>query len=98
VVQSELGWESNRYSCRVGWIQRETAPVPHFALYDEDARFLARAKHVMLALGHGPLSYPPALGRARADDRLRDRIVQAYEPKRYVAEGRYIVVGAGIAS
>ena len=24
--------------------------------------------------------------------------MQAYKPKRYVAEGRYIVVGAGIAS
>jgi hypothetical protein len=82
----------------VGWIQREAEPTPHFALYDEDARFLARAKHVVLALGHGPLSYPPALGRARTDERLRDRIVQAYAPKQYAPEGRYIVVGAGIAS
>jgi hypothetical protein len=98
VVQRELRWESNRYSCKVGWIQRETGPTPHFALYDEDARFLARAKHVVLALGHGPLSYPPALGLARTDERLRDRIVQAYDPKQYAPEGRYIVVGAGIAS
>jgi hypothetical protein len=29
---------------------------------------------------------------------LGDRIVQAYEPKQYVAGGRYIVLGAGIAS
>jgi len=59
---------------------------------------LGRHKHVMLALGHSPLAFPPVLARAREDDRLRDRIVQAYEPKRYVAEGRYVVVGAGIAS
>src|SRR4029453_7253844 len=50
------------------------------------------------AIGHGPLAYPPALARAREDQALADRIVQAYEPKLYDPEGRYIVIGAGIAS
>jgi hypothetical protein len=52
----------------------------------------------MLAPGHGPLSFPPALAKARNDPQLADRIVQAYEPKEYAASGRYIVLGAGIAS
>ena len=64
-------------------------------LYDEEANYIGRAKHVMLALGHGPLSFPPALAKARQDPAMADRIVQAYEPKEYDAGGRYIVIGAG---
>jgi hypothetical protein len=52
----------------------------------------------MLALGHGPLSFPPVLAKAKADPALDERIVQAYEPKVYSPEGRYVVIGAGIAS
>ena len=52
----------------------------------------------MLALGHGPLSFPPVLAKAREDPELADRVVQAYEPKQYDPSGRYIVIGAGIAS
>jgi hypothetical protein len=98
VVKQRLGWEDSRVPCRVGWLQRETSPMPHFVLYDEDANFIGRAKHVMLAPGHGPLSWPPVLAKARQDPRLAERIVQAYQAKRYAAGGRYIVLGAGIAS
>ncbi len=98
VVQHELGWNDNRLPTRVGWLQREEGSTPHFVLYDEDANFVGRAKHVMLAVGHGPLSFPPVLGKARDSPELADRIVQAYEPKLYSPEGRYVVVGAGIAS
>jgi hypothetical protein len=98
VVQHELGWNESRLSTRVGWLQRENSGVPHFVFYDEDANFIGRAKHVMLAVGHGPLSFPPVLGKARDDPELADRIVQAYEPKVYASEGRYVVIGAGIAS
>ena len=73
-------------------------PTPHFVLYDEQANFIGRAKHVMLAPGHGPLSFPPLLAKAREDPAIGDRIVQAYEPKQYAPGGRYIVLGAGIAS
>jgi hypothetical protein len=98
VVQQRLGWNDNRIPIRVGWLQREWGPPPHFVLYDEEANYLGRAKHVMLALGHGPLTFPPALARAREDPTLADRIVQAYEPKSYAQGGTYVVVGAGIAS
>jgi hypothetical protein len=49
-------------------------------------------------VGHGPLAYPPALAMAREDPALADRIVQAYEPEAYDPDGRYVVIGAGIAS
>jgi hypothetical protein len=98
VVAGQLGWESARVPHRVGWLQRELRPEPHFVLYDEQARFVGRARHVMLAPGHGPLMFPPVLARAKADAAIGPRIVQAYEPKQYAAGGRYIVIGAGIAS
>jgi hypothetical protein len=98
VVAHRTAWNDARIPVRVGWLQRETQPMPHFVFYDERANFIGRAKHVMLAPGHGPLSFPPALARARQDPALADRIVQAYEPKHYASEGRYIVLGAGIAS
>jgi hypothetical protein len=98
VVHQRLGWNEHRIPARIGWLQREDDPVPHFVLYDEEANFVGRAKHVMLALGHGPLSFPPALAKARENPLLAERIVQAYEPKQYASDGRYIVIGAGIAS
>lgn len=98
VVAAHTGWDDNRMSTRVGWLQRAEGQMPHFVLYDEQSNFIGRAKHVMLAPGHGPLSFPPALAQARDDPALGDRIVQAYEPKTYAKDGTYIVVGAGIAS
>jgi hypothetical protein len=98
VVAQTLGWEERRYPRRVGWLQRADGATPHFVLYDQEAEVAGRAKHVMLALGHGPLSFPPVLADARADPALALRIVQAYEPKAYASGGRYVVVGAGIAS
>lgn len=98
VVCRALDWEGSRVAARVGWLQREESPTPHFILYDEDTRFLGRAKHVMLAPGHGPLAFPPVLARAKADPGTGDRVVQAYEAKQYARGGRYVVIGAGIAS
>lgn len=95
VVARDLGWDDVRVPTRVGWLQREG---DKFVLYDEDANFLGRAKHVMLALGHGPLALPPVLARAKADPALADNIVHAYESKQYAKGGRYVVLGAGIAS
>jgi hypothetical protein len=101
IVARRLGWDEQRYPAKVGWLQRGAASngdTPHFVLFDEEARYIGRAKHVMLAVGHGPLSFPPALAKARQDAAMADRIVQAYAPKEYDAVGRYIVVGSGIAS
>ena len=98
VVQRALSWDETRVPVRVGWVQRELEPMPHFVLYDEQANFIGRSKHVMLAPGHGPLSFPPVLAKARENPALADRVVQAYEAKQYAPQGRYIVLGAGIAS
>jgi hypothetical protein len=99
VVARRLNWDGSRVALRVGWIQREEGPPAHFVLYDEEANFIGRAKHVMLAMGHGPLQYTPVLARAKAaDPEIDARIVQAYHPKQYHPSGRYIVIGSGIAS
>ena len=99
LVTKGLGYEERVLGgVKVGWIVREEGPPPHFSIYDEDANLLGRAKHAMLAIGHGPLSYPGVYGKAREDPATRERVVQAYEAKQYFPGGRYIVVGAGIAS
>jgi len=99
LVTKALGYEERVLGgVKVGWIVREEGPPPHFSIYDEEANLLGRAKHAMLAIGHGPLSFPGVYGKAREDPATRERVVQAYEAKEYFAGGRYIVVGAGIAS
>lgn len=82
----------------VGWVTREAGPPPHFSMYDEEAQLIGRAKHVVIAIGHGPLAFPGIYGKAREDPQMHDRIVQAYEAKQYYQGGRYIVLGSGIAS
>ena len=99
LVTRMLGYENRIIGGRhVGWIVREPGPPPYFSLYDEDAQLIGRAKHLMIAIGHGPLSFPGVYGEARENPETADRIVQAYEPKRYYPGGRYIVVGSGIAA
>jgi hypothetical protein len=97
-VEQRLGWDERRVPASVGWVRREDSPEPYFVLYDEQANPIGRARHVMIAVGHGPLSFPRPLALAREDTACGPRVVQAYEPKQYAAGGRYVVVGAGIAS
>lgn len=99
VVARNLGYPDRVLGGRrVGWIAREPGDPPYFSLYDEQARLLGRARHVMIAVGHGPLAFPGVYGAAREDPEIGDRIVQAYEPKTYFPGGRYLVVGSGIAA
>lgn len=99
IVWKQLGYEQRVLGgVKVGWVVREPGPPPYFSLYDEDANLLGRAKHVMIAIGHGPLAFPGAYGEARERPEVADRVVQAYEAKTYQRGGRYIVVGSGIAS
>jgi hypothetical protein len=99
VVSTTLGYPARVLGGRrVGWVVREPGPPRHFALYDEDGILLGRARHLMIAVGHGPLAFPGVYGEARRRRELAGRIVQSYEAKRFVAGGRYLVVGSGIAS
>src|SRR5215213_12044865 len=99
LVSRMLGYEDRVIGDRhVGWIVREPGPPPYFSLYDEGAEPIGRAKHLMIAVGHGPLSFPGVYGEARENPATADRIVQAYEPKRYYPGGRCVVVGSGIAA
>ena len=96
-VARNIGWNDVRHPGRVGWLQRETGQTPYFQLFDEEANPLGRHKHVMLAWAIRRC-LPAGVGPCPRRRPLRDRIVQAYEPKRYASEGRYVVIGAGIAS
>jgi hypothetical protein len=99
LVSERLGFPQRLVGhTKVGWLTREGGPPAHYAMYDEEANLLGRAKHVMVALGHGPLTYPGAYGKAKENPEIGDRIVQAYEPKTYYPGGRYVVLGSGIAA
>ncbi|MCB0866352.1 MAG: hypothetical protein KDB58_11620 [Solirubrobacterales bacterium] len=102
VVTRNLGYPDRVLGgSKVGWVAREPGDgggPPYFSLYDEDARLLGRARHVMIAVGHGPLAFPGVYGPAREDPEIGERVVQAYEPKTYFPGGRYLVVGSGIAA
>jgi len=99
VVRTMLGYNERVLGGRkVGWVVREPGPPPHFALYDEGAALIGRCKHAMIAVGHGPLSFPGVYGKARHDPATAERVLQAYEPKQYHSGARYIVIGSGIAS
>ena len=102
VVTRNLGYPDRVLGgSKVGGVAREPGDgggPPYFSLYDEDARLLGRARHVMIAVGHGPLAFPGVYGPAREDPEIGERVVQAYEPKTYFPGGRYLVVGSGIAA
>jgi hypothetical protein len=99
IVADRLNWADRIVGgTHVGFIVREPGPPLHFSLYDDDAQLLGRAKHVMIAVGHGPLAFPGVYGVARENPATADRVVQAYEAKQYHPGGRYIVVGSGIAA
>jgi len=36
-----IGWDDARVPVRIGWLQREVEPMPHFTLFDEDANFVS---------------------------------------------------------
>ena len=67
----KLGWNDNRYPAqgRLAAARSSNGDAPHFVLFDEDANFVGRAKHVMLALGHGPLVVPAGARARRARTR-----------------------------
>ena len=72
LVKKTLGYEQRLLGgTKVGWIAREPGPPPHFSLYDEEANLLGRCKHAMIAIGHGPLSFPGVYGQARERPRCR---------------------------
>ena len=99
VVQHQLGWNDNRLPTRVGWLQRENGRTPHFVLYDEEANFIGRAKHVMLAR-RARAALVPA-GARQGEGRIRSSTTGSCRPTSRSStrpEGRYVVVGAGIAS
>ena len=93
------GYAGSVVPARVGEVVRaRDAHGAYFGLYDENGALMGLARHVLVAVGHGPQALPEVLSAARTHPLLRDRVVHAYEPKRYAAGGRYIVVGGGLAA
>ena len=77
---------------RVGWIVREPGPPPHFSLYDEDAKLLGRAKHLMVADRPRPAGLPRRLRQgAREPGDRATASCRPTSPSSTTRGGRYIV-------
>ena len=77
---------------RVGQVTRIDDET--LALRDESGESLGTAQHVILALGHPGLRWPPCLSEWRDDP----RVGHAYQPKVYHAGELVVVVGRGMAA
>ena len=88
-----------RAACASAGCSARRTPA-HFVLYDEDANFLGRAKHVMLALGHGPLAVPARRWprRRRPTPRSTSASCRPTRPRATTPTGATSCSGAGIAS
>ncbi len=71
VVKERTGWEDARIPTRVGWLQREMEPTPHFVVYDEQANF-DRPRQARDA-GAGPRSAGVPAGARQGAQRPADR-------------------------
>ena len=84
---------------RVGWRpQREDGPPRHFVLYDEDANFILVRQEAMMALSPAAAVPRPCAPRRRRPTPRSTSGSARPTPKQYHPSGRYIVIGAGIAS
>ena len=77
---------------RVGQVARIDEET--LALRDESGQCLGTAQHVILALGHPGLRWPPCLSEWRD----HPRVGHAYQPKEYHAGEVVLVVGRGMAA
>ncbi|MGI8824170.1 MAG: hypothetical protein ACR2JC_00725 [Chloroflexota bacterium] len=82
---------------RIARVVREEGPVAHFALCDSAGDVRARAKHVLLALGHADLRWPDVCSDRAARDDLSDLLYHAYQPKPY-GQRHVLVIGSGMAA
>ena len=98
VVARELGWNDNRYPRRSAGSSASGNGDRRISSSSTRTRIHRPREARDARVGHGPLSFPPVLAKARQDPSSADRIVQAYEPKTYDPNGRYVVIGSGIAS
>jgi hypothetical protein len=82
---------------RIARLILEDEPVPHVSLLDEDGAVLERARHVLLAVGHGSLRWPRVLESTESRSALAGPVYHEYQPKEYDA-GRWLVIGAGMGA
>jgi hypothetical protein len=82
---------------RVDRIVRVEEPEPHFKLRDDVGSVLARARHVLLALGHARWAWPAAVEDGALREALAGILYHAYQPKPPDA-GSVLVIGSGLAA
>ncbi|MGH2447308.1 MAG: SidA/IucD/PvdA family monooxygenase, partial [Chloroflexota bacterium] len=78
-------------------IERVSREGDHFVLRSEHGETIGRARHVLLALGHGEWRWPEVCAQQSARLELTGLLYHSYQPKQYPAD-TVVVVGAGMAA
>jgi hypothetical protein len=96
-VSQHYGTSRRIQRAHITRIERRLEPGPHFALFDADGTQRTLARHVLLALGHGPWRWPAALQDAAGRAALQDVVFHSYQAKDY-SFGSAVIVGSGMAA
>ena len=93
-VAQRYDFEGAHVASRVGCVRRSETSTDGFHVHDTDGRLAGRARHVVLALGHAPLLWPPEVEPLRG----HPRIAHAYDGPEVKSGERVVVVGGGISA
>lgn len=96
-VAAHFDFERSHRLSRVAGITFSDEPQPHAVLHDGAGSVLGRARHVLLALGHGELRWPEALADPQCRESFGAAVRHAYQPKTY-QQATYFVIGSGMAA
>lgn len=96
-LASHYQFESSVQPVRILRLCRQREADPHFTLYDAGHRVQCRARHVLLAPGHGSFAWPEACADPKVRASMDGLLYHAYEPKPY--HGRTaLVIGSGMSA
>lgn len=93
-VARRYDFEGHRVESRINCVRRSQEAGSRFDLYNADWNLIGGARHVVLALGHPGLHWPPAFESLRG----HPRVAHAYQAPETGRGERVVVVGGGIAA
>ena len=93
-VAKEFDFEAHRVPLHVGCVRRAESSHREFDLLNPAGQLVGRARHVVLALGHAGIFWPPEFEEWRGDP----RVVHSYEKPTMIPGERVVIVGGGITA
>ncbi len=95
-VAKQTGFFKSLVCSRISKVVRDTNDS--FALYDEHGLLQGRVRHLVLAVGHGPVFMPPPISSFKTQNPGSKLVNHAFDNKNYVAGQNILVVGGGLTA